>query len=146
MSATLDAAIYLGKEYLDNLHSTKNLRQRTIKQLLDVTTKLITDQTDIQGKTKIDWHSHAWQRTTLLTDKAVQLSTASVCVFFDSVLCLGKMNPYPGSIDAWKIRLSGLQVLLNIESWIESTESQWNSSGKISQDSLHHRFSPRSRK
>ena len=66
-----------------------------------MTKKLITDQTEIQGIPKIDWHTRPWPRISLLSDKAVQLS-ARVYVFSDSVLCLGKMNPYPESVDAWK--------------------------------------------
>ena len=48
MSASLDAAVHLGKDYLENLHSTKNQAQRTLKQSFDVSQKLITDQTEIQ--------------------------------------------------------------------------------------------------
>ena len=80
MAVTLQAAIHHGKDYLDNLHSTKNQPQRTIKQVFDLTKKLSTDQTEIQGVSKIDWRTNAWKRTTWLTDKAVQLSTAKVYV------------------------------------------------------------------
>ena len=48
----------------------------------------------IQGFSMNDWH-RSWQRTTLLTDRAVHLSTATIYVFSDSVLCMGKMS-------AWK--------------------------------------------
>ena len=45
MTATLDTAVHLGEDYLENLHFTKNQPQRTIRQLFDVTKKkLITDQ------------------------------------------------------------------------------------------------------
>ena len=107
MTATLDTAVHLGKDYLENLHFTKNQPQRTIRQLFDVTKKWITDQTEIQGSSKIDWHTHSWQMANLLTDKAVQLSTAKVCVFSDSVLCLGKMHQHPESIGAWKNKIDG---------------------------------------
>ena len=127
MTATLDAAVHLGQDYLENVNSTKNQTQRTIRQLFDVTQKLITDRKEIQVMSKINWHTHLGQKTTLLTDKAVQLSTIKIDVFSDSVLCLGKMNPYPESIDAWTTIFNGLQVLLNIESWIESTGCQWKS-------------------
>ena len=40
-----------------------------------------------QGLSKIDWHTDPWQRTTLLTDKAVQWPTAKVHVFSVSTLC-----------------------------------------------------------
>ena len=44
MSVTLNAAVHLGKDYLENLHSAKNQPQQTVKRLFDVTNKLITDQ------------------------------------------------------------------------------------------------------
>ena len=58
MSATLDAAVHLGKDYLENFHSTKNQTRRTIRQLFDVSQKLVTDQTKIQGISKIGCHTH----------------------------------------------------------------------------------------
>ena len=136
-SATLETAIHLGQDYFENFHSTKNQPQRTIKQLFGVTKKLITKLTDIQGKSKIDWHTHLAKHF-LLTGKATQLSTAKFHVFSDSVLCPGKMKPHRESMDAWK-RFGGLQVPLNIEGWIELTGSHWNSSGQFSQDSLRWR-------
>ena len=93
------------RKKLENSRSAKNQPQRTIRQWFDVTKKLITDQTEIQSKSMIDWHTHAWQRTTLLLDKAVQLSTAKVYVFSGSLLCLGQMNPHLWVIDAWKIEI-----------------------------------------
>ena len=63
MSATVDAAVCLGTHYLENLHYTKNQAQRTIRQLIDVLQKLITDQTEIQGVSKNGWHAHPWQKT-----------------------------------------------------------------------------------
>ena len=72
LSVTLDAAVHLGKDFLENLRSAKNQPQRTTRQLFDVTKELITHQTEIPGISKIDGHTHAWQRTTLLTNKAVQ--------------------------------------------------------------------------
>ena len=80
----------------------KNQAQRTIKQLFDASHKLFTDQIEIQGVSKIGWHSHSWQRTSLLNDKAVQLSTAEAYVHSGSVLCLDKMHQHPEAIDARK--------------------------------------------
>ena len=45
----------------------------------------------------IYWNTIPWIRTILLNDRAVKLSTAKVCVFPDSVLCLGKIQEYPTS-------------------------------------------------
>ena len=57
MSATVDAASHLGKDYLENLHSTKNQSQRAIKHVFDATKKFITDQTQIQYQRLIGAHT-----------------------------------------------------------------------------------------
>ena len=110
MSATVDAAGHLWINYLENLHSDKNQAQRTRKQLFNVSKKLITDQTEIRGVSKIDRHSHSWQRTSLLSDKGIQLSTAKAFVFSASVLCLGKMYEYPKATDAWREKMEWTTV------------------------------------
>ena len=62
VSVTLNAAVHLGNDYLENSHSTKN--QLQVKQLFDVT-KLTMDQKGVQGKSVIDWQQRSWQRTIL---------------------------------------------------------------------------------
>ena len=76
MTVTLQAAVHLGNDYSENLHSTENQPQRTVKPLFDVTKKLVRDQKEIQGISVVDWHQSSWKRTTLLIDRAVRLSTA----------------------------------------------------------------------
>ena len=73
MIVTQQAAVHLGNVYFDNLHSTTNQPQRTVKQMFEVTSKLVREQTAIQGISLIDWQENSWKMTTLLTDRAVQL-------------------------------------------------------------------------
>ena len=87
MSITLQAAVHLGKDYTENLRSTKNQALKSLKQLFQVTERLTTDQREITGLTTIDWQQTMWRETTLLTDRAVQLTTAKTYVFSDSVWC-----------------------------------------------------------
>ena len=89
MSVTLQAAVHLGKEYTEKLRSTNNQPMTSLRQLFQVTERLITDQTEITGLTTIDWQQAMWRETTLLTDRAVQFATAKTSVFADSVLCVG---------------------------------------------------------
>ena len=133
MSVTLQAAVHLGKEYTENLRSTKNQPKKPLKQLLHVTERLITDQ--------IDRQQPMWRETTLLTDRAVQFATATTCVFADSVPGLGVISTQP--VKAWesKINCFWKHVISNI--WIESSGSRWSSSGKYSEDSLQWEFSSR---
>ena len=101
------------------LHSTKNQPQRTVKQLLDVTRKLVTDQKEIQGTPTTDFQENSWKRATLLTDRAVRLSTAKAYVFSDSVLCMGRISEHPvkslkGKID-WFMNSSQCRELYRID-------------------------------
>ena len=59
-------------------------QQSAINKMFDVTRKLVRDQKEIQGISVIEWQENSWKRTTLLTDRAVRLSTAKAYVFSDS--------------------------------------------------------------
>ena len=126
MSSTLEASVFMGKNYSDNLHSIKNTGEDlTMKQMFDISEKLITEQSDeICGVNTIDWESSPWKQLSLVNDEEViSLSHAKVYVFSDSVLCLGKMNQKPTSN--------------NTELWTQLMVSRWNSSGLFSQDPPH---------
>ena len=92
MIVTQQAAVHLGNGHWENVHSTKNQPKSTVKQLFDVTIKLVKEQTEIRGISVINWQEHSWKRTTLLADRAVRLSTAKANVFSDSVLYMGRIS------------------------------------------------------
>ena len=46
VSSTLQASVFMGKNYSDNLHSIKNTEDLTMKQMFDISEKLITGQSD----------------------------------------------------------------------------------------------------
>ena len=140
-SLTLQAAVHLGKGCSENLRFIKNQPKRSLKQIFHATEKLIRDQKEITGIPVIDWQQLVWQRTTLLTDKAVQFATAKTCVFSDSVLCLGGISPDP--VGAWKDNINWFMESRQKREWIESMGNRWSSSGQFSQDSLHCRSSLR---
>ena len=80
--------------------------KNTIKwKLFDVTQKLILTREDISGISTIHWDTQPWERTSLLSDRAVQLSTAKVYVFSDSVLWLGKVHQHSEAIDKWREKI-----------------------------------------
>ena len=74
-----------------------------MKQLFDVTRKLVSEQTEIQGMSLIDWQEKSSKRTTLSNDRAVQLPTAKAYGFSDSVLCMGRIPDTP--VSAWKEKI-----------------------------------------
>ena len=106
MSSTLEASVFMGKNYSDNLHSIKNTGEDlTLKQMFDISELLIVEQSgEIFGVSQINWEYSPWKQLSLVNDEEViSLSHAKVYVFFsDSVLCLGKMNQNPISNTAWE--------------------------------------------
>ena len=47
MSSTLEASVFTGKNYSDNLHSIKNTgKDLTLKQMFDISEKLMVEQPD----------------------------------------------------------------------------------------------------
>ena len=97
MSSTLELSVFMGKDYLENLHST-------LKQMVDISEKLVVGQSDeIFGVSPINWEDSSWKQLSLVNDQEViSLSHAKVFVFADSVLCLGKVNQNPTSNSVWE--------------------------------------------
>ena len=128
MSSTLEASVFVGKIYSDNLHSIKNTgKNLTVKQMFVISEKLISEQSD-------DFWSVSNQQGQFSLEEVISLSHAKVYVFFsDSVLCLGKVNQNPTSNTAW----IGSKIHHNTEFWTQLTENRWNSSVLFSQDSPH---------
>ena len=56
MSSTLQASVFMVKNYSDNWHSIKNTEDLTMKQMFDISEKLISEQSDeIYGVQTINW-------------------------------------------------------------------------------------------
>ena len=93
MSVPLQAAVHLGKDHTENLRSTKNQPLKSLRQLFQVTERLITDQTEISGLTTIDWQQAMWRERRLcrLTE-LFNLQLPKPAPFSDSVLCLGGIS------------------------------------------------------
>ena len=88
-------AICLGRDFMENLRFTKNQLLKSVKQLFQVTEKLLKDQSEISGLTTIDSKEPTWRSTTLQCDKAIEITNAKTYVFADSVPCLGSMSDQP---------------------------------------------------
>ena len=49
MSSTLESSVFMGKNYSDNWHSIKNTKDLTMKQMFDISAKLVSEQDEIYG-------------------------------------------------------------------------------------------------
>ena len=100
VSSTVEASVFMGKNYSDNLHSVKNTgKDLTSRKMFDISEQLILEQSDeIFGVSQISWESSPWKQLSLVNgEEVISLSLAKVSVFSDSVLCLEKMNQKPTS-------------------------------------------------
>ena len=103
MSVTLESAVFMGKNYLHNCHSIANTKDLTLKQMFDISTRLVSEQHEISGLKKIGWENHSWKYLSLIGDeRVINLQRTKVYVFSDSVLCLGKIFENTQSHDAWE--------------------------------------------
>ena len=119
-----------GKELPEQL-SIANNKNLTLKQMFDISTRLVSDQDEISGLETIGWENHSWKYLSLIGDeRVVNLQRTKVYVFSDSVLCLGKIFENPQSNDAWEQRLEWLKSSSKYRNFDridgEPMEFEWN--------------------
>ena len=128
MSVTLETAVFMGKNYLDHFHFITNL---TLKQMFEISARLVFEQDEISGMETIGWENHSWKYLSLINDeRIINLQRTKVYVFSDSVLCLGKIHENPQSNTAREYRLGGFKTSLEYRNFDridgEPMEFEWN--------------------
>ena len=119
VAVTMNAATSMGKNFQDHQNSSINTTDLTLKKIFDITSKLVSEQDEINFD-NIQWRRNSWKQLSLIGDETViNLQRAKVYVFSDSVLCLGRVNQHPKSNEAWKDRIG----------WIKTDESCRDSDG-----------------
>ena len=70
MTSTLEASVFMGKNYSDNLHSIKNTEEnRTLKKMFEISEQSILEQSgEIFGVSQISWESTPWKQLPLVND------------------------------------------------------------------------------
>ena len=111
MFVTMESAVFMGRDYLNSCHSIANTKDLTLKQMFDVSTKLVAEQDEISGLETIGWENHSWKYLSLIgEERIINLQRTKVYVFSDSVLCLGKIQENTQSNDAWEERLGWFKL------------------------------------
>ena len=131
MAATMNAATFMGKNFLDNQNSVKNSTDLTLKKMFDISEKWVSEQEEIKNVDKIHWKNHSWKQLSLIGDETViNLQRAKVYVFSDSVLCLGRVYQHLESNEAWKKRIGWITTDKSYRDYDgingEPTEFEWN--------------------
>ena len=55
VAVTMESAVPMGKNYLNNCHSISNTTDLTLKQMFDISTKLVSEQDEISGLEGNNW-------------------------------------------------------------------------------------------
>ena len=66
MTVTLESAVFMGKNYSDNWHSIKNTKGLTLRQMFDMSTRLVSEQNEISGLEALGWENHSWKYMSLM--------------------------------------------------------------------------------
>ena len=128
-SGQLDSANY--QEEADSEIFVMGNDAATLKNMFDISEKLVSEQEEINNVDKIYWKNHSWKQLSLIGDETViNLQRAKVYVFSDSVLCLGKIHQHRESNEAWKKRIEGVKSDKSYRDYDgingEPTEFEWN--------------------
>ena len=131
MAATMNAATFMGKNFLDNQNSIMNSTDLTLKIMFDISAKLVGEQEEINNVDKIHREKQSWKHLSLIGDETViNLQRAKVYVFSDSVLCLGKIHQHPDANKSWKVRIEWITTSQSYRDYDgisgEPTEFEWN--------------------
>ena len=101
MSAIMKAAVHLGQDYQQNLCTTEDTDFEKVRTLFDISQKLILDHKDeIFGISTIELNTVPCIRTTLLFDKAMNLSKAKVHVYSNSDKASWKSQTANGLVES----------------------------------------------
>ena len=131
MTVTMESAVFMGKNYLNNCQSIVNTTDLTLKQMFDISARMVSEQNEISGLETIGWENHSWKYLSLIGDeRVINLQRTKVYVFSDSVLCLGKIHENAQSNDAWEQRLGWLKSSSKYRNFDridgEPMEFEWN--------------------
>ena len=130
MAATMNAATFMGKNFLDNQNFIMNSTDLTLKKMFDISAKLVGEQEEINNG------ENSWKRLSLIGGETViNLQSTKVYVFSDSVLCLGRTLQHPVPTKLGRTDFQGSNPRKATEIMTVSMESRLYSSGISSQDS-----------
>ena len=131
MSVTMESAAFMGKTFQNNRNSIVNTTDLTLKQMFDISAKLVSEQEEISGSETIGWEKHSWKYLSCICDeRIINLQRTKVYVFSVSVVCLGKIHQNPESNTAWEERIGWITTSQSYRDFDgiggEPTKFEWN--------------------
>ena len=76
----MESAVFMGKNYLNNCQSIVNTTDLTLKQMFDISTRLVSEQDEISGLETIGWENHSRKYLSSIGDeRVINLQRTKVC-------------------------------------------------------------------
>ena len=86
MAVTMESAVFMGKNFRNNQNSIVNTADLTVKQMFDISAKLVGEQDEISNVDKIHWEKHSWKYLSLIVTKESSIFNARKSTSFQ-ILC-----------------------------------------------------------
>ena len=61
MTVQMESAVFMGKNYLNNCQSILNTAHLTLRQMFNMSVKLVSELDEISGLETIGWENHSWK-------------------------------------------------------------------------------------
>ena len=71
MAVTMESATFMGKIFQNIRNSIVNTTDLTLKQMFDISAKLVSEQEEISGLETIGWENHSWEYMSLIGDDRI---------------------------------------------------------------------------
>ena len=87
-----------------------------MKQMFDISAKLVSEQDEIYGVKTIDWENSSWKYLSLIgDDRVINLQRTTVYVFTDSAFVSGKDEREPSIEHSMGTKIGVVQMFTGIQ-------------------------------
>ena len=59
VAVTMESAVFMGKKFQNNQNTIVNTADLTLKQMFDISAKLVAEQDEISGLETVGWEKHS---------------------------------------------------------------------------------------
>ena len=79
--------------------------------MFNITQKMMKEHSEeILSVECLEFSSPSWTRSILANDQEIKWTKAKVCVYANSVLCVGQVKDFPGAVQRWTGQIEDLKT------------------------------------
>ena len=116
--------------FLEEFGDLQEHKFENLENVFNITQKLIKEHSEESLNVEcLKYSSPSWTRSVLADDQAIKWAKAKVCVYRNSVLCVGQVKDIPGTVQRWKGQVEDLKMYSSCRDAMgidgEATEFEW---------------------